>query len=203
MFQRVFGAFTNSLIMVVYFYYNLSPNTMKFTIIDNFRFLVPKMLSLKSLCFLRVSSLKLPFEDLPGDLPVELRKMELFNGNFSIDELSKDKRTVLSIQYLGNDDWSIQVCSQFKRCKSCRVGKCRKKPQLSQIVLNEKKTSASVVGNLKGLMAFGFGHANDFVERVLLSGVMDQMAVYTSVDVKEDPETNSGILRINYEEEAG
>ena len=107
MLQRVFGAFTNSLIMVVYFYYNLSPNTMEFTIIDNFRFLVPKMLSLKSLCFLRVSSLKLPFEDLPGDLPVELRKMELFNGNFSIDELSKDKRTVLSIQYLGNDDWSI------------------------------------------------------------------------------------------------
>ena len=159
------------------------------------------MLTLKSICFLRVSSLNLSYEDLPGDLPVELKKMEKFNGHFFLDEPSNDKKAVLSIQYQGNGDWSFQVCSQYEKCtSSCQFGECQKKPELfQQLVLKEKKTSASVFGNLKGLLTFGMSGC--WAERMLRSrssvGDIDQRAVSITLEV-EDTETYSGILSVHF-----
>merc|ERR1719508_682869 len=159
------------------------------------------MLTLKTICFLRVSSLKLPYEDLPDDLPVELRKLDKFNGNFSIDESSKGKKTVLSIQYPGDGDWSFQVCTKFEECLyHCHFDKCLMKPGLfPKLVLKENKSSTSVFGNLKGLLAFGISGS---VESMLRSRARADIEVSVTIKVEEDTETNSGILRINYGREA-
>ena len=169
-------------------------------IISDFFVFVPKMLTLKNICFLRVFSLSLPYEDLPGHLPEELRKMEKFNGNFFIDESSKGKKTVLTIQYQGDGDWSFQVCTKFEQCtSSCHFGKCLKKPELfSRIVLKENKSSTSVMANFKGLLAVGTsGH----VERILRSSARDKIVRSMTIQVEEDTETSSDKLRINFEDE--
>ena len=127
--------------------------------------------------------------------------MEKFNGNFSIDEASTGKKTVLAIQYKGDGDWSFQVCTKFEECMySCHFDKCLKNPELfPQLVLKEKKSSTSVFGNLKGLLAIGMSGS---VESMLRSSARDEIAVTLTIIVEEDNETNCGILRINYEREA-
>ena len=68
-----------------------------------------------------------------------------------------------------------------------------------KLVLKENKSSTSVFGNLKGLLAFGISGS---VESMLRSSARDDIEVSVTIKVEEDAETNSGILRINYEREA-
>ena len=57
-----------------------------------------------------------------------------------------------------------------------------------------------MLGNLNGLMAFGM---SGLVERVLMCGRLLLTKLYTTIDVEEDPETKTGLLRIHYEKVAG
>ena len=72
----------------------------------------PKMLTLKSICLLKVSQLDLPYDGIPKTLSVELIKMKCFNGNFfgsHGEEENYSKKTVLTIQYLGEKTWAFQM----------------------------------------------------------------------------------------------
>ena len=122
--------------------------------------------------------------------------MKKFNGDFFIDEGNIKMKTVLSIQYQGNGDWSLKVCSKLEKCGTyCRLGKCRKNPKnFPEIVLNEKKTSASLIANMKGLLAIGM-FDDDYAGSGTPSA-RDKQAVLLQIEVEEDNESNSGILRI-------
>merc|ERR1719508_415785 len=95
--------------------------------------------------------------------------------------------------------WSFHVCTKFEECLYyCHFDKCLMKPGLfPKLVLKENKSSTSVFGNLKGLLAFGISGS---VESMLRFSARDDIEV--SITIKVEEETNSGILRINYEREA-
>ena len=63
-----------------------------------------------------------------------------------------------------------------------------------QLVLKEKKTSASVLGNLKGLLTIGM---SGWAERMLRSSAddLDQRALFITLEVEEDTQTD---LRIRF-----
>jgi len=95
------------------------------------------MLSLKSLCLLKVFSLHLPLSELPIELSSELRKMEIFNGNF-YDE--PEKKSVITIQYQGGGTWQFWIKYKFTQCWAhhCR-DICVKKCYLHHFVIKENE----------------------------------------------------------------
>eukprot|EP00092_Neocalanus_flemingeri_P085025 GFUD01106904.1.p1 GENE.GFUD01106904.1~~GFUD01106904.1.p1 ORF type:complete len:285 (+),score=83.32 GFUD01106904.1:51-905(+) len=116
------------------------------------------MLSLRNLCLLKVSSLKVSYgaDEIPSTLAAELKKMLLFNGNFfgqeeyvgnpfSVIEHQALKEHVLTIQYQGEDTWAFGICNKCSTCshRTCYGGLCGKKPERMQFVLKEGKTSGS------------------------------------------------------------
>eukprot|EP00092_Neocalanus_flemingeri_P015153 GFUD01016370.1.p1 GENE.GFUD01016370.1~~GFUD01016370.1.p1 ORF type:complete len:255 (-),score=65.98 GFUD01016370.1:55-819(-) len=133
------------------------------------------MLSLRSLCLLKVSSLKLSYEasEIPSTLTDELKKMQLFNGNFCGQEVIfflEDTMEgfiehqglteyVLTIQYQGEGTWALGICYKCDTCNGMcdGEGRCGKQPEKLQFVLEEKKTcdSDAVFDILRGLRRFG------------------------------------------------
>ena len=70
------------------------------------------MFPLKSLCLLKVSQLDMSkIGIIPTTLRVELEKMKVFNGNWfnCHGDASYEKKTVLSIQYMGEGSWAFQI----------------------------------------------------------------------------------------------
>eukprot|EP00092_Neocalanus_flemingeri_P034779 GFUD01037851.1.p1 GENE.GFUD01037851.1~~GFUD01037851.1.p1 ORF type:complete len:185 (+),score=29.81 GFUD01037851.1:353-907(+) len=130
------------------------------------------MLSLRSLCLLKVSSLKLSYkeDEVPYTLVTELKKMLLFNGNFFGQEEyayfagwvwdnKALKEHVLTIQYQGDGTWAFGICHMCNRCsdRTCDGNEhCGKKPERSQFVLMENKTcdSQAVFKIARGLSRF-------------------------------------------------
>eukprot|EP00092_Neocalanus_flemingeri_P024722 GFUD01026811.1.p2 GENE.GFUD01026811.1~~GFUD01026811.1.p2 ORF type:complete len:277 (+),score=89.37 GFUD01026811.1:52-882(+) len=128
------------------------------------------MLSLKNLCLLKVSSLKLPYEeeDVPKTVGNELKKMFLFNGSFfgqdeyvyndnNLVERQGVKELVLTIQYQGDGIWAIGLCH---KCETCSGRTCdgtghweHEKPGKVQFELKENETSESeaVFTTVRGL----------------------------------------------------
>eukprot|EP00092_Neocalanus_flemingeri_P011015 GFUD01011860.1.p1 GENE.GFUD01011860.1~~GFUD01011860.1.p1 ORF type:complete len:327 (+),score=95.13 GFUD01011860.1:273-1253(+) len=130
------------------------------------------MLSLRSICLLKVSSLKLSFkeDEVPYTLVTELKQMLLFNGNFFGQEeyvyfagwvwVNKAlKEHVLTIQYQGDGTWAFGICHVCDRCtdRTCDGNKhCGKRPERLQFVLQEKQTcdSQAVFKIVRGLARF-------------------------------------------------
>eukprot|EP00092_Neocalanus_flemingeri_P107984 GFUD01138608.1.p1 GENE.GFUD01138608.1~~GFUD01138608.1.p1 ORF type:complete len:255 (+),score=43.62 GFUD01138608.1:192-956(+) len=130
------------------------------------------MLSLRSICLLKVSSLKLSFkeDEVPSTLVTELKQMLLFNGNFFGQEeyvytaglvrVNKAlKEHVLTIQYQGDGTWAFGICHVCDRCtdRTCDGNKhCGKRPERLQFVLHEKQTcdSQAVFEIVRGLARF-------------------------------------------------
>eukprot|EP00092_Neocalanus_flemingeri_P024724 GFUD01026813.1.p1 GENE.GFUD01026813.1~~GFUD01026813.1.p1 ORF type:complete len:283 (+),score=80.49 GFUD01026813.1:52-849(+) len=128
------------------------------------------MLSLKNLCLLKVSSLKLSYEeeDVPKTVGNELKKMFLFNGSFfgqdeyvyndnNLVERQGVKELVLTIQYQGDGIWAIGLCH---KCETCSGRTCdgsghweHVKPGKVQFELKENETSDSeaVFTTVRGL----------------------------------------------------
>eukprot|EP00092_Neocalanus_flemingeri_P024725 GFUD01026814.1.p1 GENE.GFUD01026814.1~~GFUD01026814.1.p1 ORF type:complete len:263 (+),score=76.90 GFUD01026814.1:52-840(+) len=141
------------------------------------------MLSLKNLCLLKVSSLKLSYEeeDVPKTLGNELKKMFLFNGSFfgqdeyvyndnNLVERQGVKELVLTIQYQGDGTWAIGICH---KCETCSGRTCdgtghgeHEKPGKVQFVLKENETSESeaVFTTVRGLSGRAMGLI-DFVRK--------------------------------------
>eukprot|EP00092_Neocalanus_flemingeri_P039136 GFUD01042598.1.p1 GENE.GFUD01042598.1~~GFUD01042598.1.p1 ORF type:complete len:314 (+),score=83.41 GFUD01042598.1:352-1293(+) len=124
------------------------------------------MLSLRSLCLLKVSSLKLSYkeDEVPYTLVTELKQMLLFNGNFFGQEEYfyfglAIKEHVLTIQYQGDGTWAFGICHMWDRCtdRTCDGNKhCGKRPERLQFVLKEKQTcdSQAVFKIVRGLSRF-------------------------------------------------
>eukprot|EP00092_Neocalanus_flemingeri_P016626 GFUD01017987.1.p1 GENE.GFUD01017987.1~~GFUD01017987.1.p1 ORF type:complete len:324 (+),score=106.69 GFUD01017987.1:276-1247(+) len=130
------------------------------------------MLSLRSICLLKVSSLKLSFkeDEVPSTLVTELKQMLLFNGNFFGQEEyvyfdgwvwdnKALKEHVLTIQYQGDGTWAFGICHVCDHCsdRTCDGNKhCGKKPERLQFVLKEKQTcdSQAVFKIVRGLSRF-------------------------------------------------
>eukprot|EP00092_Neocalanus_flemingeri_P029917 GFUD01032483.1.p1 GENE.GFUD01032483.1~~GFUD01032483.1.p1 ORF type:complete len:263 (+),score=76.65 GFUD01032483.1:51-839(+) len=132
------------------------------------------MLSLKKLCLLRVSSLKLAYEedDVPKPLGEDLKKMDLFNGSFFGDEYfyyydnnlverQGEREQMLTIQYQGDGTWAFGICL---KCDTCGGRTCdgtghgeQMKPGKVQFVLEENETSESeaVFTTVRGLSGSG------------------------------------------------
>eukprot|EP00092_Neocalanus_flemingeri_P089571 GFUD01113345.1.p1 GENE.GFUD01113345.1~~GFUD01113345.1.p1 ORF type:complete len:249 (-),score=65.67 GFUD01113345.1:240-986(-) len=120
------------------------------------------MLSLKNLCLLKVSSLKISYEedDVPKTLGKDLKKMLLFNGSFfGQDEYFNyyydnnlvvrqvEREQMLTIQYQGDGIWAFSFC---QKCDTCGGRTCdgtghgdQGKPKKVQFVLKENETSDS------------------------------------------------------------
>eukprot|EP00092_Neocalanus_flemingeri_P029915 GFUD01032481.1.p1 GENE.GFUD01032481.1~~GFUD01032481.1.p1 ORF type:complete len:253 (-),score=77.15 GFUD01032481.1:86-844(-) len=114
------------------------------------------MLSLKKLCLLRVSSLKLAYEedDVPKPLGEELEKMYIFNGSFfgqvyfyNLVARQGEIEQMLTIQYQGDGVWAFSFC---QKCDTCGGPTCDgtghmdwEKPEKVQFVLKENETSDS------------------------------------------------------------
>eukprot|EP00092_Neocalanus_flemingeri_P016624 GFUD01017985.1.p1 GENE.GFUD01017985.1~~GFUD01017985.1.p1 ORF type:complete len:258 (+),score=45.34 GFUD01017985.1:224-997(+) len=135
------------------------------------------MLSLRSICLLKVSYLKLSFkeDEVPYTLVTELKQMLLFNGNFFGQEeyfywFKAIKEHVLTIQYQGDGTWAFGICHVCDRCafgichvcdrytdRTCYGNKhCGKRPERLQFVLHEKQTcdSQAVFEIVRGLARF-------------------------------------------------
>eukprot|EP00092_Neocalanus_flemingeri_P089567 GFUD01113341.1.p1 GENE.GFUD01113341.1~~GFUD01113341.1.p1 ORF type:complete len:253 (-),score=63.88 GFUD01113341.1:84-842(-) len=144
------------------------------------------MLSLRNLCLLKVSSLKLSYEEgeVPKTLANDLKKMILFNGSFfgheeyvynynvynenDIVERQAVEDHVLTIQYQGDGIWAFGICHKFDPCTG-RIcdgnGHCGKKPERLQFVLEENKTceSEAVFSIVRGFSKFRAGWLVDLM----------------------------------------
>ena len=124
------------------------------------------MLTLKTFCFLKVTSSNLPFEDLPDELKVQLEKMKKYNGTFLGEEDEVGKKSVMSVQYRGDRKWIFQInhiwsrCSQkncsirdrsYRRLKECRVTK----QGIVQLHIVENKETQLSLQEWKGFVNFG------------------------------------------------
>ena len=129
-----------------------------------------KMLSLKTLSFLKVSALKLPFEDIPGDLQIELKKMKMFNGTYVEETEEDEKRSAMTVQYRGDKQWVFQIIHTWPECSeencSCssrdRFGRIRKsrdcrnnKQGVVELVLIENKEVEIKLEGWRALVNFG------------------------------------------------
>eukprot|EP00092_Neocalanus_flemingeri_P022216 GFUD01024095.1.p1 GENE.GFUD01024095.1~~GFUD01024095.1.p1 ORF type:complete len:265 (-),score=77.90 GFUD01024095.1:78-872(-) len=130
------------------------------------------MHSLRTLCLLKVSSLKLSYEagDIPITLNDELKMMLLFNGHFFGEEIDfyADlfegvievlKEQVLTVQYQGEGTWAFGICHKCDTCseQTCDgEGRCGKQPEKLHFVVKENKTcdSAAVFAIVRGLSRF-------------------------------------------------
>jgi len=103
-----------------------------------------------------VSSLQLPFDEVPENLASELRKMQIFNGNFYGVEEYAWKKSVISIQYQGDDAWAFWIRYKFTECSDvfCR-DVCRKKYGLHHFVLKEDEPCVTPFIICSGLSSFG------------------------------------------------
>ena len=114
------------------------------------------MLSLRNLCFLKVSSLKLPHHDIPVPLRAELEKMDIFNGNFSVVECQDYKKTVITIQFMGEGTWAFQIRCSRSNCIFCNEDKgCDKKSSLNFFVVEEGKAFEADLSVCKALINVG------------------------------------------------
>eukprot|EP00092_Neocalanus_flemingeri_P036100 GFUD01039304.1.p1 GENE.GFUD01039304.1~~GFUD01039304.1.p1 ORF type:complete len:269 (+),score=87.21 GFUD01039304.1:52-858(+) len=167
------------------------------------------MLSLKNLCLLKVSSLKLPYEeeDVPKTLGNELKKMFLFNGSFfgqdeyvyndnNLVERQGVKELVLTIQYQGDGIWAIGLCH---KCETCSERTCdgsghleHVKPGKVQFELKENETSDSeaVFTTVRGLS----GRDAGVIDLVRKNRRDKQQQVSTVLSVQDGNVPGSGQL---------
>jgi len=126
------------------------------------------MLSLKKLCLLKVSSLQLPFDELPMELSSEIRKMQIFNGNF----YGPDEYSVITIQYQGDETWQFWI-------------KYWRNRHLLSIVIKEDQSCMIPSATICGLSNFG------------LFGIVDRnkKPIPTVLRVERGPDSDTLIIR--------
>ena len=138
-----------------------------------------KMLSLKTLSFMKVSALELPFKDIPRDLQIELEKMKMFNGTFVEEKEEDEKQSAITVQYRGDKKWVFQIIHTWPKCseENCtcshrdRFGgikksrDCRNNKQGAvELVLEENKEVE--IGLLGWRALINFGPRVDFEENM-------------------------------------
>jgi len=121
-------------------------------------------------CFLKASLLELPLEDLPRDLQIELKKMNMYNGTFVEETEEDEKKSAMMVQYRGDKQWVFQIihtwptCSEENCCCSYRdrfggirrSKDCKNKKQgIVELILTENREVEISLQGWKALVNFG------------------------------------------------
>ena len=82
--------------------------------------------------------------------------MDIFNGNFSGVECQDYKKTVITIQFMGEGTWAFQIRCIRLKCKFCEEDQgCAKKSSLNLFVVEEGKAFEADLSVCKALINVG------------------------------------------------
>ena len=123
------------------------------------------MQSLKVLCFNRILSLGLAYDDIPVNLQLELNKMKRYNGTFSNIWPHDGGKSFITIQYMGDKLWMYRFGQDWSWCSYDNCFKkvyqvdgtyamehhCSKNNQLEEILLKENEETKISLHAFKAL----------------------------------------------------